>query len=244
MFIYLGNCEMEKPNYRILKKVTFEDWQKAFPEFTPYSKERLFRIVGPFVIGIELLRGIKASEQNEYSVVFSSCFLWDFPGQFTNLLVGYYFSNKAGGPLVIKYHEHDKVFKESAACVKTRFPFTYNKDVKLSEIFSFANLRIYDEQQKQHPDTFFLGKLMKMKFYAALYANNMKAANTVLKEIAAKKWTTFPVFFLEVDAVKWLEELKEDAKNRDVFMLQVQASKQNKIKTFKTSELIDDIINF
>lgn len=39
----------------VIKKA-MEDWKKAFPQLTPYAPKKLYRVAGPVIIGIELVK--------------------------------------------------------------------------------------------------------------------------------------------------------------------------------------------
>jgi len=42
-------------NLREIKEMVNEDWQKAFPQLTLYARNRFYKIVGPLVVGFELI---------------------------------------------------------------------------------------------------------------------------------------------------------------------------------------------
>ena len=53
----------------IKKKVT-EEWLNAFPQLSAFTQNKLYKVVGPYVIGIELIKSPFTEGYSPYFVIY------------------------------------------------------------------------------------------------------------------------------------------------------------------------------
>ena len=56
-----------------VKKKVIEDWQNAFPQLTLYDQDKLYKVVGPVIIGLELIKLPRTDEYRPHFVIYSLC---------------------------------------------------------------------------------------------------------------------------------------------------------------------------
>lgn len=60
-------------NLKELKKRVSREWQNAFPQLTPYTDNKLYKVIGPVIVGIELINLPNKEEYRPHFVMYS---LW------------------------------------------------------------------------------------------------------------------------------------------------------------------------
>jgi hypothetical protein len=55
---------------KAIKRKVIQDWQNAFPQLTVFTLNTLYKIVGPCVLGIELIRSPLAESYSPYFVLY------------------------------------------------------------------------------------------------------------------------------------------------------------------------------
>jgi len=55
---------------KTIKKKVIEDWQNAFPQLTMYAQNKLYKIVGSCVLGIELIKSPHTESYSPYFVLY------------------------------------------------------------------------------------------------------------------------------------------------------------------------------
>ncbi len=90
-----------------IKKKINRDWQDAFPQLSIYSQNKLYKIIGPLIIGLEL---IKSPFTDSYSPYFMMYSLWKSDIK-TNL----------DYPIILKYFKNKKDFNSKYLMNKIQF---------------------------------------------------------------------------------------------------------------------------
>lgn len=220
----------------IKKKVT-EDWLTSFNQLSSFAQNKLYKVVGPLIIGIEL---IKASNSEEYRPHFVIYALWrnDVQKCLDAPLLMKQLYNKKGLQFNIPYKKHLTYFNDAIECFKKQIPISLNKDVSLNLLFEFVDSLFTNMLIKTNPAE--QAKLFEVKFYTALYKGKESQLQNVLSQIqqASKKWN---MQVLETQHGKfdvWIEEMQKKGNTRDSFLKQVQNNKQDKkISNLKSSEI-------
>lgn len=220
----------------IKKKVT-EDWLKSFPQLSAYAQNKLYKVVGSCIIGIELIKLPHSEEYRPHFVIYA---LWksdvkkclDAPVLMKQLY------NRKGLQFNISYEKHTTYFNDAIECFRKQIPVSLNDDVTLKSLFEFVDSLFGDMLVKSNSAE--QAKLFELKFYAALYVGNQIRMQNVLNEIeqSSKSWNMnmFEMWYGKFDL--WFKGLQEKASNRDEFLKQIEANKQDKkIAKLHSSEL-------
>jgi hypothetical protein len=54
-----------------IKKKVANDWQNAFPQLTLYAQNKLYKVIGSCIIGIELIKSPHTASYSPYFVLYS-----------------------------------------------------------------------------------------------------------------------------------------------------------------------------
>ena len=54
---------------KTIKKKVIEDWQNAFPQLTMHAQNKLYKVVGSCVLGIELIKSPHTESYSPYFVI-------------------------------------------------------------------------------------------------------------------------------------------------------------------------------
>ena len=55
---------------KVVKKKVIENWQNAFPQLTMYTQNKLYKVVDPCVLGIELVETPYTESYSPYFVIY------------------------------------------------------------------------------------------------------------------------------------------------------------------------------
>lgn len=220
-----------------LQKTILVDWLTAFPSLTEYSYNRFYKIVGPLVVGLEL---IKLPREEAYRPHFVAYSLWgnNIQACLSAPIFLLAFQNKKGRQYSIPYVEHSFFFDEVKESVCRQSPLPFDGDIPLGEIYTILDRYSKTPPLSAAPDSYLQGTLQEAKLGIALYVGELEAKH-VLEDIARRKWDAghFKLWGLEVES--WLQSLRAKVEHRDVFLCQIAANKQDKkVRELKSSEII------
>jgi hypothetical protein len=226
---------MSTPND--IKKNITKNWLVSFPKLSSYSQNKLYKVIGPFVAGIEL---IKVPFSDDYRPTYSSYPLWKsnekecmLEPMFLQELI-----NKRGFQFNIPYLKNESFFQEAVECARKQLLISLENDVYLSDLFKLIDNQFSQTLVKASPVG--QAKLYEFKLFAALYVGEADLVNKILFKInqTAKNWepSLFEWKFGKVD--NWLKGLHEKISNRENFLNQIELNKQErKISKLINSEL-------
>jgi hypothetical protein len=220
-----------------IKKEIANNWLDNFIGLSIYSQNKLYKICGPFVLGIEIL-SLPRSE--DYRPIFVCYPLWkpdvkqclDEP-----IFMQEIYDNK-GLQFNIPYVNNFVFLKEAVDCTKKQAPLLLEKNVFLNQIFESIDKQFSQGLIRASP----IGqvKLLEAKLHAALYVDDANKCNNVFKELRHMVNNYDPTFLewkfgnLEI----WLSSLEKVITNRATFLKQIEVNKQDKkIAQLKNSEL-------
>lgn len=220
----------------IKKKVT-NDWLIAFPELTEFAQNKLYKVVGSCIIGIELIKLPNSEEYRPHFVIYT---LWksdikkclDAPVLIKQLY------NKKGLQFNIPYENHTAYFTDAVECLKNQFLISLNGDVTLKLFFELVDSQFGDLLVKTNSAV--QAKLFELKFYSALYTGDQSQVQNVINQIqkSSKIWNMqmFEIWHGKFDL--WLQGLQGMASKREDFLNLIRTNKlDKKILKLKSSEL-------
>jgi hypothetical protein len=104
-----------------IKKKIAADWQMAFPELTKFAQNKLYKIVGPLVTGIDLINIQLSDGYRPYFTIYP---LWgnklgnDVRACFEGLTINNGITDRKGLYLDVPYLKHTNLFAEAVECAK------------------------------------------------------------------------------------------------------------------------------
>ena len=219
-----------------------EDWSNSFPDLSIYKKNKIYKIVGPIVVGIELINLPNLNAYRPYFVVYS---LWGgrtgsdlrtcMSGP--NMLIEIKNNNKL--QFNIKYSEHDKFFQEAVLCFKKQILMAFNANVYLDILFSIVNFQTDFFPFRNHSGA--KASLYDLKFKLSLYVEGNFRMLSILEEIKLeqKQWNMSQFEFTFGNFDSWFQNLRKEADNPEYFFSLVKANRDLLLsKGIKFSELI------
>lgn len=224
-----------------IKKKVIEDWQKAFPELTFYAQDKLYKIVGSLIIGLELIKLPRTEEYRPHFVIYflggnrlgkdaKACLS-------SPILLMEYYDNR-GFQYDIPYEKHNVFFNDVLESVKKQTPISLKEDISLRNLISVIDDYANTSSLSAAPNSYLQATLQASKFGIALSVNILEAKN-VFEQIKERSWDIKSFDMWEVNIYTWLHELQEKINNRDEFLKQIEINKTDKkIAKLKRSELI------
>ncbi|TCN60929.1 hypothetical protein D0809_03375 [Flavobacterium circumlabens] len=221
----------------IKKKIT-EEWLNAVPQLSAFAQNKLYKIVGCCVLGIELIKLPHSEEYRPHFVVYP---LWKSNLKECLNIPSIYFAieNNKGLQLDIPYLRHSIYFNEAIECLKKQIIISLNENVTLKSLFELVDNRFNDMLVKTNSAQ--QAKLFELKFYIALYTGNQAQVENILTQIQqiSMSWNMqmFEIWYGKFDL--WFQSLQEKVNHREEFLRQIETNKlDKKIAKLKSSEII------
>lgn len=218
------------------KKKLIEDWQNAFPQLTLYSQNKLYKVVGSCIIGIELVKSPHTENYCPYFVIYP---IWQKDVK-TNLNYPIFlkdFKNKKGFQYDIPYEKHIAFFDDVLESLKKQMPLSFDGNISYKKMVSAIDEYSKIPPLSAAPNSYLQAALQEAKLKIALFIG-VKEAQGVLEQINKRNWDTNHFKACHIDVSKWLQELKESISKREEFLKQIEINKQDKkIQQLKSSEL-------
>lgn len=225
-----------------IKILVKEEWLKDFPTLSAYAQNKLYKVIGPFIYGIELIKLPRVENYRPHFTIYPL-----FKVNVTKCLVSPLlideFYNEKGNQIDLPYEENTERLHLVQNIIKNSSKLSFDLDTyQLSDLFRIVNSYLYD-----HPDVLYKihsGKramLFELKFHGALYVYDKDLIMKTLSEIEeeSKNWNMkpFEMWYGKFDL--WLHALQEKVSHSDEFFKQIEANKQDKkISKLKSSALI------
>ncbi|WPV66707.1 hypothetical protein [Chitinophaga sp. LS1] len=220
-----------------IKKDILNDWSKEFQGLSPYAQNKLYKVIGPFVTGVEIFKLPRADDYRPYFVCYP---LWKSNEKecLEESIILQEIKNKRGLQFNIPYIKHSVFYREAVECAIKQIPISFDRDVSLSNLFDAINNQFSYILIKSSPVQ--QAKLLEAKIFAALYINDMVSIKKVLEEVnkSFQNWRPDLFEWKFGKPGNWLQGLQKIVNNREGFLKQVKANKQEKkIIKLKSSEL-------
>lgn len=219
-----------------IKKKVIGDWQNAFPQLSLYAQDKLYKVVGSIVVGLELIKLPRTEEYRPHFVIYP---LWkkdvksslDYP----IFLKEYY--NKKGLQYSIPYEKHSTFFNDVLDSIKKQSPLPFEGNVASKKLMSVLDEYSKTPPLSAAPNSYLQAVLQEAKLKIALSISS-EEAKSVLEQINKRSWDVNHFKAFGVDVNEWLQSLKDTITNRDEFLKQTEANKQDKkIAKLHSSEL-------
>jgi len=219
-----------------IKKKIINDWQNAFPQLSVFGQNKLYKILGPVIIGLELIKLPGVEKYRPHFVMYP---LWkedvktclDYP------IILKEFYTKKGLQYNISYAA-SALFVEAVDSVQKQSPLAFGGDIYLNKIFAIINEYSKTPPLSAAPYSYLQADLQKARFEIAMYINTSEAHN-VLQEIEKITWDVNHFKACGIDVKVWLQRLQEKVNNRDGLLYQIEKNKQEKkISKLRKSELV------
>lgn len=213
-------------------------WLASLPTFKLYSGTKLYRILGPFVIGIELIKLPRVEEYRPHFVIYS-LYGNDLGKDFKSCMKYPLFMMEFGDKKNLQYSISCQDFlsesRDAIENVKKTLPFILSDSIKIGTLYKFLDSRINNKDviyEVKHPEYF------EMKYYLGLYKSK-EEAEIILKQILldSKGWDMNDInsYFKNFD--DWINALR--AVDREKFIGTIEVNKSdNKFKKIEEGALI------
>lgn len=221
---------------KIIKKKITEEWLNAFPQLTEFAQNKLYKIIGHTIMGIELTKLPRTESYRPHFVVYP---IWksDLKSCLDNPIILQELYNKKGLQFSIPYDKHSLYFSEVLECARKQILLPFDKDISLKNIIDLVNARFNDILIKAHPGK--QADLYEFKFLTALYLGKSDVQSTLEQmQKESKKWNMqlFEAWHGSFD--KWFQSLQKMLIHRNEFIAQIQMNKQDiKLKKLNQAEM-------
>ncbi len=228
-------------NINDIKKKVAEDWQNAFPQLVKYAQNKYYKIVGPLLVGIELIKLPRVEEYRPHFVIYS---LWgnksgkDLKACLSGPIILKEFFNKKGLQFSIPYTNHNTVFPEVLKAVKKQMPVKLDGETSIKKIYSAIEEHSKTPPLSAAPNSYLQASLQEYKLDIALCIGADKQVQEVFKQIKKRDWDLNHFAMFGINPEKWFKSLEDKINSKDKLLLQLSTiRKDKKLEKLQQSEL-------
>lgn len=220
-------------NTSVKKQIT-SSWLSQFPELTAYSQIKLYKVLGPMIIGIELLTVPRSEDYRPHFVIYP---LWkvDETKCLEMPMISTEIVRKNGRQFDIPYMDHSKweieVFESTSEQI---IPF--DQDISISYLMKYAELAL----QKGFRVPIAEANNYELRLFSAVYASDWPLTESVLDELfqLGNNWNPAGFNFKFGSFENWFKSLEEKVRSRNLFMNQISKNLESvKLSKLKRSDL-------
>lgn len=220
-----------------IKKEIINNWSNAFKNLSVYAQNKIYKIYGAFVFGIEI---ISLPRKEDYRPIFVCYPLWKsgIKQCLEEPIFMQEIYNEKKLQFNIPYINHLHFFQEAVECTSKQSPILLKQNISLSQLFEVINKQFSQGIVRASPVAQI--KLIEAKLFAALYVNNQEICNNVLIELnkTLKSYNPELLEWKYGNLEVWLQNLETILSNRNDFLKQIEANKQDKkIAKLNSSDL-------
>jgi len=223
----------------IKKKVT-EEWLNAFPQLTLYAQDKLYKVVGSIIIGLELIKLPRTDEYRPHFVIYSLCgnrMGHDIKACLAGPILLQQYYNKKGFQYDIPYEKHSIFFDDVLESITKQTPLPFEGNIPLKRIMSILDEYSKTPPLSAAPNSYLQASLQEAKLKIALFID-VTGAQSILEQINKRNWELNHFKAWGVDVNEWLQSLQTTITHRDEFLKQIEINKQDKkIAKLLSSEL-------
>ena len=221
-----------------MQKAVGLDWRKALPELSQYAYNKFYKIIGPVIVGIELIKLPYTREYRPHFVVYP---LWgdDIKSCLQYPIILQEFRGRKGLQIDIDYEKHSSSYQEAVGYVKAQMSVTLDGNILLGDL-----LKLFNDYSKQPPlsvapNSYLQAALHQQKLCVALYSGVNNVIDAIVNDIQTRNWDKQHFALCKIDMQKWLLSISELAQNRDSLLKKITVNKQDKkIARLSRSEVI------
>lgn len=210
-----------------IKRQVINDWNNVFPDFSIYSQNKLFKIVGCFLFGIEL---IKLPNSEEYRPHFTIYRLWKNDIKYcihTPILIRQIYNNKKL-PYNIKYANHNSFFHNASDCLREQITIPMDGSVPKKTLTDFIITLFEDILIKSNSAE--QAKLFEIIFFANIYVDDIEQASLIIEKIKSMSslWNLKILENQFGNFSLWINELENILNNKNLLIQVIEKNKEDK----------------
>jgi len=217
------------------KKHVTNSWLESFPQLTAYSQVKLYKVLGPVIIGIEIIKLPQTEEYRPHFVIYP---LWKVDEEkcLEMPVVIKDIKKKNGFQLDIPYKDNEKWKKEAFDCTSNQV-ISLNGDVTIDDLFELVADVLTTGRKGPIPEA----NAFEAKLFTSVYLGDWMRTEKILDELSevGPTWPPFGFDFMYGPFDQWYKSLEEKVRNRDLFLNQISQNLLSpKLSKLKRSELI------
>ncbi len=207
-----------------IKSKIISDWQKAFTNLSVYSTFKIYKIVGPIIIGLELIRIPREEAYRPHFVVYP---LWktDIKSCLEVPLILSPLLNKKGLLFDISFLKHEEYLRNAQSEARKQFEAINGGNIPVSILDKLVDSRFNDILVKSNSAE--KAKLYEFRLFNALYLGDKTKFNKIQKQIleAKKNWdmAMFEMWYGSFD--NWFDDMSKI--DRERLLKQINTNKSN-----------------
>lgn len=224
------------------KKCITEVWLNAFPQLRPYNQDKLYKLIGCFIVGLELIKLPRVDNYRPH-IAWYPLYKKTIEDCLKSPILHDEFYNYKGNQLNLPYEDKLEKFREAQSIVSASLRVSLNSDtVNLNDILTMADNNLFTSSNglySHHSGN--RAYIYELKFYATLYTGDTEACENILQKIKEEShsWNIKGFELWHGPFENWFSNLNVMINNRAVFLRQIDDNKNDKkVSTLLRAEII------
>jgi hypothetical protein len=224
-----------------IKKKVNEQWREGLSPLTLYRERKFYKLIGPFVAGVELI-DLRAGDE------FRPCFVCyslskDTIGECLDApAIFFEFRDRKGFQLGIPYLKHDAMFPEALDCVRMQLPFKVDGDVFLTDVLDLVDKYAKMPPLSAAPTSYLQARLQEFRLEIIIFAGDNEQMQHELDRIRRVSWDVPHFNLWKVDVKIWLQGLENKVNHRSELLSRIEKNKNDKsLEKLQRSKILESL---
>jgi hypothetical protein len=219
------------------KSKVIADWQNVLPGLSMFSQNKLYKVVGPVLIGLEFIKLPFSEEYRPHFVIYP---LWalNVKACLAYPVVLRQFYDLRGFQYSIPYEGHHNHYRKAFDTVKLTAPLLTSEAVSVKMLHTALDEYSQTPPLSAAPNSYFQAQMQEARIRIALFGDTGDL-RPIIKHVDNRCWDEDHFRACGMSSESWLKSLHDLIDNRGVFIRQVQSNRQDqKIAKLKALDLL------
>jgi hypothetical protein len=206
-------------NSKLLSKYS-KDWSMAFPDLACLKPHKMYRNVGPLVVGIELN---SRPGYDSYEAYFVIAGLWrqDVKECLTKEVIFAGIQDSRNLQVILTSKNHQKEIQRAILAMKERYGQFLSGKFSVKDFMNLAENHQSTSRLSMCSTSYFVADLYLSMMCVALYGGEDALARTIMAKIEVTPWDIKHFSFWKVDVDEWKTSVLEIFQNRDLLVARI-----------------------
>lgn len=209
-----------------LNKIIFKNWLNDFPHLEKYDRNKILKVLGPLLVGLELVRLPFSQEYRPYLVFYmlwkqtiKDCLLGPI------LLLEIY--SETGSQISVPYDSNNEYYNIAVNSIKAQFSDVLSCDVSLTRLLNLMD-KLSPNSPRNGTNSYLAAKFKENQLNIAICTGNDQVIQKTLDEIKAVDWNLNHFAMFDMTLEKWYKILENMIINNKTLIKNVKSNQGDK----------------
>jgi hypothetical protein len=221
-----------------INEILEEEWLKAFPILSRYKKGKYYKIVGPLIVGLEMVRLNYIECYRPHFVAYG---LWENSLNSCLKVPEILFEIKGsnGRTLNIPYSKQPETIMNNLDIIRVQLLSIYPSTIKTQSLFDLIEWYLKNSELNAAPFSVFAAQLHRTMLRLAIFAERKDIEARTLDLIRCKPWDQKHFTLAGMKVADWIASMEAESENPSFLLAKIRKNRNSSsLSQLPRSELI------